>query len=292
VRGIVTFAYGGPKGGSFVIEQEGTGIYVSVGDVIALKEFVPRESLPRVAVGDEVEVRGVTAGGGYSPCILPREIRVLGMAPLPPPYPFVLSDVLSGKMESKRVEVRGVVQGAVLRPNVLEWLRLDLATPGQRFVANLAAPGNWTSEQLIGASIRLHAICHPFFNQRGELLGVRLQVARPDDLVWRDNSRVEGLMVRGVGVGRFREPNGLRNTGRCTGLRRASASARGARTQGAAGQGPRSARDGEQTEAVFFMAGSGSGSIRGRLVLCADCPLRHRSVYCPKWGCPWSLQCG
>src|SRR4051794_16355405 len=72
VRGIVTYAYPRREEVSFVVEQDGTGIYVAIGDVIALKEFVPRSTLPSVQVGDEVEIRGVTAAGGYSPCILPR----------------------------------------------------------------------------------------------------------------------------------------------------------------------------------------------------------------------------
>jgi len=182
VRGIVTYAYPRPKHVSFVVEQAGTGIYVSVGDVIALPEFVPRDTLPVVHVGDEVLLRGVTAAGGFSPCILPREIQILGTATLPPPHSFVLGDVLSGAMDCKRVEVRGVVHGAEARRAMLERLHLELATPGQRFVVNLVTPGDWTPEQLVGATVRLHAICFPFFNQRGELLGIRLQVARPEDV--------------------------------------------------------------------------------------------------------------
>ncbi len=182
VRGIVTYAYPRPKEVSFVVEREGTGIYVAVGDVIALKEFVPRETLPSVHVGEEVLIRGVTAAGGFSPCILPREIQVLGTAPLPPAHPFVLGDVLSGAMDCKRVEVRGVVHGAEARRAMLERLHMELATPGQRFVVNLVTPGDWTPEQLVGATVRMQALCFPFFNQRGELLGIRLQVARPEDL--------------------------------------------------------------------------------------------------------------
>ncbi len=180
VRGVVTYVMlsEGPR--SFVVEQEGAGIFVSVKTAATSGEASPERAFPPLSSGLEVEVRGVTGRGACAPIIVPREVRVLGPGVLPRPRAFSIVDAAAGVLESQRVEVSGVIQDA--RWVSATGFRCELAVPGQLIGVAVFRPGAWRPEQLIGAVVRLRAVAFSTFNQREEITGLRLRVPAPDDL--------------------------------------------------------------------------------------------------------------
>ncbi len=172
VRGVVTFAY--PESvGSFVIEDESGGLYIEATG--------PIESGLRPAPGNLVEVTGVTGQGGYAPVVKADGIKILGNAPLPFAQPATVNQLLTGRFDSRRVEIRGVVQHAEVRDQV-EKFGLELDGEFGRVSVLALEPGGVVPEDLIDAEVTLRAVCFPFFNERAQVAGVRLEMASAGEI--------------------------------------------------------------------------------------------------------------
>jgi len=204
IRGIVTFSFPSDTRGNLVVEHEGVSIFVNID-----ANVVPRDAFGRVLeggrwpvieVGTEVVVTGITGRGLYAPVVNARELQIFGSVPLPPPRPFVLSEVLTGSTDCQRLELRGVVQGAEITSPYNPMIRLELAVPAGRMVVECFPPGPWTREQLLGATIRVTAVCLAYFNLRGETLGVHFMVGRPGDIVVEKPAPVSPFVVPQVGL--------------------------------------------------------------------------------------------
>lgn len=63
-------------------------------------------------VGDRVEIEGVTEAGDYAPVVRMKRLDVLGRGELPSPELVTASALATGKYDSRRVEVRGIVLSA------------------------------------------------------------------------------------------------------------------------------------------------------------------------------------
>ncbi len=186
IRGIVSFSYPSKVGrfrGNLILEHEGVGIFVNIDDKVVARDFsgevISNGDWPSMEVGTEVVVSGTTAGGQYAPVVKSKELRILGRVALPPARPYVLSDILTGSMDCQRVELRGVVQGAGLSLTNDPMFRLEVAVPAGRMVVECFPPGQWTRDMLLGATIRVTAVCLVYFNVRGETLGVHFVVGDP-----------------------------------------------------------------------------------------------------------------
>lgn len=166
VRGVVTFAY--PEHiGSFVIEDESGGLYIDATQ--------PHEKTSHPVPGTLVEVTGVTGEGGYAPLVMARAIKDLGTAPLPVARPVTVNQLLTGRFDSRRVEIRGVVQHAEARDQV-EKFGLELDGEFGRVTVLALEPGGVVPADLIDAEVTLRAVCFPFFNERAQVAGVRLEL--------------------------------------------------------------------------------------------------------------------
>lgn len=173
LRGIVTLVHSREMLG-MVVEESGTGIYVR-GLPAARLSVAPESNLSQIEPGAEIEISGVTDAGGYAPVILPIEARLLGRSELPPPRPADLGSILTGRMDCQRIELTGIVQDVEQRGDRFSHLWFKLAVPGHLFTMMTIDDEPHTADHLIGASVRVRGVCLPFFNDRGELLGLRIQ---------------------------------------------------------------------------------------------------------------------
>lgn len=167
VRGVVTFAYPEPIG-NFVIEDESGGLFINA------KELGKNERSP--APGSMVEVTGLTGAGGYAPVVMANAVELLGTAPLPTARPVTVNQLLTGRFDSRRVEIRGVVQHAEHR-NQIEKFGLELACEFGRVTVLALESGGVAPADLIDAEVTLSAVCFPFFNERAQVAGVRLELS-------------------------------------------------------------------------------------------------------------------
>ncbi|MBC8167598.1 MAG: sensor histidine kinase [Bryobacteraceae bacterium] len=74
-------------------------------------------------------------------------------------------------------------------------IRLELAVPAGRMVVESFPPGPWTREKLLGATIRVSAVCLTYFNVRGETLGVHFLVGNPDHIIVEKPAPVDPFAV-------------------------------------------------------------------------------------------------
>jgi signal transduction histidine kinase len=174
IRGVVTLQ----ASNSIVIQDDTAGIYVNFG-FARERDVWSGDVIPdAVHVGDEIEIDGTIDPGGFSPPVLPREVRVLGSKPLPPARQTDPERFFSGADDSLLIEITGVVHGVEDADS--DW-RLNLETAGRPFVAVVtksAIPDD--PKQLVDAEVRLTGVPLSIFNTRGEFLQPRVMVGRPE----------------------------------------------------------------------------------------------------------------
>lgn len=192
VRGVVTLAFPGPYG-NFIIQGAHKGIFV--------RTFEAKTADLLESKGGEVglwkrgmllEVEGVTNPGGFAPTIVPSRIRNLGTAELPATVDVSLAKLLSGVFDCHRVSLEGVVQRVGTSPitvgqfpdsSTRNLVELLIATEGGgHFTALSVEPGGFEAGALVDAWVRVSGGALPFFNPRGELLGVRVFMTDHSDL--------------------------------------------------------------------------------------------------------------
>jgi signal transduction histidine kinase/DNA/RNA endonuclease YhcR with UshA esterase domain len=172
VRGVVTFSF--PESiGNFVIEDESGGLYIE-----ATKSL---ENTVRPVPGNLVEITGVTRQGGYAPVLKAGAITILGNAPLPVARLVTVNQLLTGRFDSRRVEISGVVQHAEDRTQI-EKFRLELDGEFGRVTVFAMESGGVAPADLIDAEVTLRAVCFPFFNERAQVAGVRLEMASAGEI--------------------------------------------------------------------------------------------------------------
>ena len=168
VRGIVTYSQFKTTG-DFAMEDEEAGIFVIA------PQTEPGRERTRPMLGALVEVTGTTGPGGYAPVIHPDKVEVIGKAWLPVAQPVTVHQLLTGRFDSRRVEIRGVVQHAVHRDKVEEF-GMELAGEfGRISVFALDAEGIEPVD-VVDAEVTVRGVCLPFFNERSQVAGVRIEM--------------------------------------------------------------------------------------------------------------------
>ena len=165
LRGVVTYFdpdYGTGIAATFIHDDTGD-IYIEQTSLLARQLFV----------GALVDVRGVSAPGGFGPIVKYPRIQVLGRAPLPSHPPRVgLALLKTGAYDAQWVEVEGSVHQVVEYPHavVLELEMMD----GPIAIIMMKDPGAKYSN-LTGAQIRIRGNAAPTMNADGQMIGVHLQ---------------------------------------------------------------------------------------------------------------------
>src|SRR6266403_4822017 len=167
ITGVVTLAE--PTwGGLFFVQDSTGGVFVNNKDA-------------RPAVGDVVQVNGVSHAGGFAPDIMSPIWKKLGTAPLPEAEPVSVERLMSGAEDGNRVEVSGVVRFARKEG---ELLLLELAAGGYRFRAHPRASTNLVANSLIGATVRVRGTAAASFNRElRQIIGVNMYMPQESDFI-------------------------------------------------------------------------------------------------------------
>lgn len=137
--------------------------------------------MPSFAAGQSVRLSGTMASGGFSPILLVTNAVVRGQGNWPESYAPNLDRLLAGQEDSQWLELRGVVEmvGRFDGHNVLQLLG-PYGSVFAYFPETMteALPTNW-----VGAQVRVHAIGITSFNNRSQLMGIKLAIPRLEDVI-------------------------------------------------------------------------------------------------------------
>jgi len=186
VRGIVTFSFQSEALHDFVIQDAAKGIYVDVSQAKRTGNLQTNDDQPTLwKRGMLLEVEGVTAPGGFAPVIFPKRITVLGVTRPPGAANVTLPQLQTGVFDCQQVALQGVVQRVEKSPfdNQMGQVQLLVATEGGgHCMANAINATGFEADKLVDAAVCVRGCALPFFNLRGELIGVRVLMTDCGDL--------------------------------------------------------------------------------------------------------------
>ena len=180
LRGVITS--GQTRKGTFVLQDGSEGIYVTPADAdSADKRVVDWIDVNSLEAGGVLEVQGITAPGGFAPVVVAQRVRFLGKGELPAARAVTLTDMRTGTFDCQRAELQGVVQ-RWHRDGQTADLWLQVAEQGGSFSVTVPDAAGLDAARMVDAAVRAKGTCFSFFNTRGEIVGVHLRLAGPQDL--------------------------------------------------------------------------------------------------------------
>jgi PAS domain S-box-containing protein len=167
LRGVVTF-YDDALFSRF-IQDETAGIYLNESNV------------PALFPGQLVEVEGFTSPGEYAPIIVPKRVRIIGLAELPAPHPVTFDQLASGKEDSQFVQVAGIVRSVVFEESSKNYI-IELAIGDGRLTVYAHDLPKLPTGDLVDSAVRIRGVCSSQFNRQRQLFAIRLMVPKAEDV--------------------------------------------------------------------------------------------------------------
>ncbi|HVM49648.1 MAG TPA: histidine kinase [Candidatus Acidoferrum sp.] len=168
VRGVVTF-YDAEIPELFV-QDDTEGVFIEIAKLKLEPGF-------KVAVGQEIDVEGVTAAGGFSPDVLPERIHLVReKVPLPAPQAVTFEQLAVGQKDSQWVQFQGIVRSTGIE-GFTHLPSLEVAGGNGRVVVPVQHFNPARGQQLIDAEVKVTGLCATHFNRRGQLMRVAIQLA-------------------------------------------------------------------------------------------------------------------
>jgi hypothetical protein len=129
--------------------------------------------------GQLLDLQGVTTHTDFAPDIAEPRWSVLGLAALPKALRVSMDQLASTTVDSKWVELEGVVRSAEIIKDGR--VRFILQVPGGRVVGYLPEHGG-IPQGLVDSRARIHGVCGAIFTQEGQIVGVNLFVPGPEEI--------------------------------------------------------------------------------------------------------------
>lgn len=182
VRGVITCA------GSLIFIQDATaGIFIDA----------PVSTKNRYQVGQFGDLEGFTAPGLFAPQIVPRRFTVIGTTALPDARPSKYDELSTGKLDSQRVEVEGIVRSVMPdeRADLRRTVTLKMASDDGVFPVYVSDLPPDKLRAVVDASVRARGVVGGVFNERRQMIGIKLYVGRPEDLTIEETAPGEPYSV-------------------------------------------------------------------------------------------------
>jgi signal transduction histidine kinase/CheY-like chemotaxis protein len=159
LRGVVSYV--DPVWRLVFVQDDTAGIFVNMQGV----------AIP-AAVGDDVEVEGVTDSGGFAPSLIAETLQVRGRRPVPAARAPSLDALRAGAFDSQWVTVTGIVRRVSVDTQkhfFFEMRTGGVAIYGQ--VPNFSGP---LPEHLVDSVVTVQAVAGAIPNSRRQMTGVQL----------------------------------------------------------------------------------------------------------------------
>jgi signal transduction histidine kinase len=155
-----------PNRQAVILADQTAGIYV----------LGTQNSLTNYQRGDRLEIKGVTAPGGFAPIVQEVIVRKLGTAAIPEAQPVTYQQLNSGAMDAQWVEIKGVVRRWYQPGSGSDIRRITVAVDGGPVsVRYYIQSGDQIQED---SEVRVRAVCLYEFNQKRQMLNPVLQIPR------------------------------------------------------------------------------------------------------------------
>jgi hypothetical protein len=134
--------------------------------------------MPKVAVGDLLDLEGVSTQVDFAPDIAHPHWKVIGRAPLPAPRRVSFGQMANTSEDATWVEVEGIARSAAyVRHDPGERvLDISLALPGGNIDVRLPWDGAPVPSQFVDAQLRIRGVCGASFTPTNQMVGVVLFV--------------------------------------------------------------------------------------------------------------------
>jgi PAS domain S-box-containing protein len=137
----------------------------------------PTDPSPRFHTGDLVEIEGESVKGWFAPSVVADKVTVIGRRALPKTRLFQMSEIIGGDQDSQWIELRGLVRTAEVqtiweRPTLV----LTLDTGAGLVSVRVMDFSNGAFAGLPDALVRLRGVCATVYNDRRQLVGIRMFV--------------------------------------------------------------------------------------------------------------------
>jgi signal transduction histidine kinase/DNA-binding response OmpR family regulator len=163
ITGVVT--YFEPNAPDLFIQDRSGGIWIA---------WTPGS--PRPALGDLIDLRGVTSQVDFAPDVSSPVWTVIGRAPLPEPKRVSFAEMVSTREDARWVQVEGTVRNFGFLPKVPAGSVLVIALSMGGGKVDVFVPWDKTPLplHLIDAVVRLRGVCGALFSPKNQLIGVSL----------------------------------------------------------------------------------------------------------------------
>jgi signal transduction histidine kinase len=165
LRGVLTYA--DPEWHSAFFQDNTDAIYAAT-------------EQPGVHCGQFVELTGQTDPGNFAPAVVNARCSVLGSTNFPPPRTVDMEDLADGHLDSRWIQVQGVIRRATVDNN-----HLRLAVMGERGKFTVIVPG-WNDRpipaQWVDSSISVCGVCAADVNSRRQLGGITIFTPDPTQI--------------------------------------------------------------------------------------------------------------
>jgi signal transduction histidine kinase len=169
IRGVITDDIPRPD---FFVQDETAGVYVEGSSSPSASH----------ALGDFVEVEGVTGPGRFAPVIRERRLRILGKKALPKTRVYAFHELADGQKDSQWVQVRGIVRSVSI--DRTSWheatLAMNVSSGGSEFSVRAPLGSSQDVSSWVDKEVLIQGVCGTLFNAERQLVGILFYVPRLD----------------------------------------------------------------------------------------------------------------
>ena len=134
-----------------------------------------------IAVGQVLEIEGISAQGGFAPDIIPTCVKLVGLAELPAPHRVTFEQMAGGQQDCSWVEFSGVVRSYGV-DDFTTLPALIVAGAGGRVIVPIQESDPGSCDRLIDTEVTVRGVCTTQFNRRGQLIRVAVQASTMADI--------------------------------------------------------------------------------------------------------------
>ncbi len=135
-----------------------------------------RDEKPEFRAGDSVEIEGVSQPGWFAPSVLATTVKVLGRADEPKTREFRMNELTGGDQDSQWIELVGLVRTAQIQDRFNRPVLVLSLDTGDGIVSIWVMDYAGDYAALVDAVIRVRGACATTYNDRRQLVGIKLFV--------------------------------------------------------------------------------------------------------------------